>query len=129
MARKILLGTNHEGEKVYLSKHTWDCGWHWSFGYLGNASLHYHFKQHLDGTTHNINKVFKKTSLSQADWWILMDLFKTAYAYQGAAEAMRYGGHMSDGAKPHRVLGDNTELNKMLEQQLDNIWNYCLDAI
>lgn len=27
---------------IYLSKPSWDCGWYWGFGYLGNHNEHYH---------------------------------------------------------------------------------------
>ena len=27
---------------LYIDKHSWDCGWYWGFGYLGNKNCHYH---------------------------------------------------------------------------------------
>ena len=38
----ILLRSRKEGERVYLSKHSWDCGWYWGFGYVGNRDCHFH---------------------------------------------------------------------------------------
>jgi len=32
-------------ESIYLYDFTWDCGWHWGGGYVGNA----HFLCHFDG--------------------------------------------------------------------------------
>jgi hypothetical protein len=43
---KILLGYNNN-EPIYLSPPSWDCGWYWGFGYLGNKNCHYH----VDGLT------------------------------------------------------------------------------
>jgi hypothetical protein len=36
-------GTFADGEKVYLSQHSWDCDWYWGFGYVGNAKCNFHF--------------------------------------------------------------------------------------
>ena len=29
-----LLGRTYSGQKVWLQKESWDCGWYWGFGYL-----------------------------------------------------------------------------------------------
>jgi len=35
--KKTFLGIS-EGEKIYLTAPSWDCGWYWRFGYLGNVN-------------------------------------------------------------------------------------------
>ena len=40
-SKKTFIGTV-DGEKIYLSAPSWDCGWYWGFGYLGNNNCHYH---------------------------------------------------------------------------------------
>ena len=51
---KILLGKLKSdadiyasGENIYLRKHTFDCGWYWGFGYVGNYRCHHHFETFL----------------------------------------------------------------------------------
>jgi hypothetical protein len=31
------------GKPVYLEDFSWDCGWYWGGGYVGNSNLHCHF--------------------------------------------------------------------------------------
>jgi hypothetical protein len=93
---KILIGTNCN-EKIYLSAPSWDCGWYWGFGYLGNRNSHYH----VDGLNakENINlfDAFKKhfgSSLVVRDsqLWTLCELFKTFYVLKETAEVLGRGG-------------------------------------
>ena len=40
---KQLLGyTKYDHKPIYLDGFSWDCGWYWGFGYLGNKNCHYH---------------------------------------------------------------------------------------
>lgn len=93
---KIFIGTNND-EKIYLSAPSWDCGWYWGFGYLGNKNCHYH----VDGLNRNENinlfDAFKKhfgTSLVVRDsqLWTLCELFKTFYTLKETAEVLGRGG-------------------------------------
>ena len=56
---KIYLGNTTEYGRLYLSKHSWDCGWYWGFGYIGNSRLHMHIDS-LIGTESNVDKIFDK---------------------------------------------------------------------
>lgn len=50
---KIFFGTRKsDNARIYMTKPSFDCGWYWSFGYLGNSQEHYHLdsyqqKQHV----------------------------------------------------------------------------------
>jgi hypothetical protein len=92
---KIYLGHSEQYGAVYLSRHSWDCNWYYGLGYLGNKNCHYHFESYLDGKHWKIEDVFTKTWLNQSQWWILLDMFKQAYALKHCAEVYRYGGHIS----------------------------------
>ena len=79
--KSIFIGINND-EKIYLSAPSWDCGWYWGFGYLGNKNCHYH----VDGLNakENINlfDAFKKhfgTSLVVRDSQ-LWTFFKFSYS-------------------------------------------------
>ena len=83
---RILLGrvaknakTYADGELLFLTKHTWDCGWYWGFGYIGNRNCHFHFDSLLEN--HKLaSELFSDTNISNEDWWVIRDLFKQAYA-------------------------------------------------
>lgn len=123
---EVYLGTGKNGW-TNLMKHRWDCGWYWGFGYLGNASCHWHFQSiledHENGT--DVQKVFpKSTWISQKQWWIIRDLFVQAYALKKAAETYRYGGHQSSDAEDFRIISASRAkaINEDLGLLLDRIW-------
>jgi hypothetical protein len=135
MSDKIFLGT-YATSKIYVSKHSWDCGWYWSFGYLGNKDCHYHFETYLQHKepftgarldTYAIAKVFTNTWLTQDDWWVLLDLFRQAYALKDCAAVYRYGGFMTTLTGVTDILQDTdkaAQCNADLERLLETIWAY-----
>jgi len=93
---KIYIGRN-ENENIYLSAPSWDCGWYWGFGYLGNKNRHYH----VDGLNRykNIdlfdafNKHFGASLVvRESQLWRLCELFKTFYTLKETAEVLGRGG-------------------------------------
>lgn len=143
---KIYLGTINN-EKIYLSKHSWDCGWYWGFGYLGNKNLYFHIESLIESRYikdslislnkevnnnkfYNIETIFTKTWIDQADWWILRDLFIQAYALKHCAEVYKYGGHQTTVLGITDIIKNESmqdTINKDLEKVLDTIWQYLLD--
>jgi len=83
------------GEAVYLTKHSWDCGWYWGFGYIGNSRTHTHFDSTFLQDSKTASEMFESTNISDADWWVIRDLFVQAYALAKAAEVYQYGGHQT----------------------------------
>jgi len=106
---KVLLGENN-GEKIYLSAPSWDCGWYWGFGYLGNRNCHYHVEGLKKIEKYNFEKSvreyefvnlydgFKKhfgdtfTVKLDKDIWTLAELFSTMYDLKNIAEVYNRGG-------------------------------------
>ena len=135
MVDKIRLGRLADGQVCYLTKHEWQCDWYWAFGYLGNSNTHFHIDSLIDHPAGynkewtNVSYHFKETFLTQNDWWILRDLFITAYAFKKAAECYRYGGHQTEKAEPLRAISPAMEkmINKDLEMILTRIWDYVKD--
>ena len=106
---KVIIGTV-DNEKIYLSPPSWDCGWYWGFGYLGNKNCHYH----VDGLTkiekYNVDKnVFEYEFVNlydglkkhfgdsfivkrEKDIWTLAELFKTFYSLKETCEILGRGG-------------------------------------
>lgn len=92
--KQILIGKN-DNRSIYLTAPSWDCGWYWGFGYLGNKDSHYHidtlgkgkvlfeaFKNHFGDTL-----VVRESQL-----WTLCELFQTFYDLKNTAEVLGRGG-------------------------------------
>ncbi len=91
---KYLIGYN-DNEPIYLSPPSWDCGWYWGFGYLGNRNCHYH----VDGLAKDCNLYdgFKKhfgesLKIRDSHLWTICELFKTFYILKETAEVLGRGG-------------------------------------
>lgn len=105
---KILIGQNN-GENIYLSPPSWDCGWYWGFGYLGNRNCHYHVSGLKTIETYNNEaKVFTTKSVNlydgfiehfgdtlkvrPSDLWVFVELFSTFYTLKETVEVLGRGG-------------------------------------
>ena len=106
--KKVLLGI-HDGEKIYLSPPSWDCGWYWGFGYLGNKNCHYHIDGLKEVETYNLEKkVWEHESynlydglikhfgdslmIRRSNLWEFAELFETFYKLRDIAEVYNRGG-------------------------------------
>ena len=94
---KILLGYNND-KPIYLSPPSWDCGWYWGFGYLGNKNCHYHLSGLNDGKNQNMFDALKEhfgdsfILKNDSDVWTFCELVKTAYTLKECAEVLGRGG-------------------------------------
>ena len=134
---KIYLGVHRKYGCTYLSKHTWDCEWYWSLGYVGNKECHWHIDSIIihPNVGYSPNWVdiychFSSTWLTQKQWWILRDLFITAYSFKSTAECYLYGGHNIKDAAPYRVVNPEmaAKVNADLKTILDNIWTFLQES-
>lgn len=144
MEEKVLLGRIRDdidcsasGEFIWLSKHKWDCGWYWGFGYVGNKNCHFHFDHLLYVRDSKGNgallasELFTETCISDADWWVIRDLMVQAYALKAAAEVYRYGGRQTtlQGVTDLIRSPDMAKtLNDDLERVLTKLWEFTLKA-
>lgn len=91
---KTLLGKT-DGGYIYLTAPSWDCGWYWGFGYIGNKHLHTHLssickeKGFYDGIKDYFGKSLK---IRPSDLWTFAELVKTFYSLKEAAETLGGGG-------------------------------------
>jgi len=87
---KEFFGTIDGNEKIYYSKPTWDCGWYWAFGYLGNQNCHYHLSGFADGRNINMYDALKEdydlNPKLENQLWEFCELVQTAYTLKKAAE-------------------------------------------
>ena len=111
---KIFFGTREEDNAcIWLSRPSWDCGWYWGFGYLGNREVHYHLKSYQDRNrvlkddkgdlcvvTERRNKHMYDCLLEDYDLnpkikknlWEFCELVETIYTLKEAAEVLGRGG-------------------------------------
>lgn len=130
MQHRIFLGTIERCGQVYIGKHEWACDWYWGFGYLGNTRCHFHINSLIDHPVKHspnwtdVTEQFDTTWLTQAQWWILRDLFIQAYAFRKAADCYVHGGHQSALAEKYRFTSKRKAkmVNRDLEKVLDTIW-------
>ena len=129
---KIYLGDTMKYGRLYLSKHAWNCGWYWGFGYIGNPCYHLHINSLL-GSEHDVSKVFDvETKITQDQWWVIRDLFKQAYALEEAAEVYQYGGHQTTApgiTDCIKNLEMAAQINKDLEIVLNKVWDFLLNEV
>lgn len=87
---KFLIGTV-DNEPIYLSAPSWDCGWYWGFGYLGNNNCHYHFSgldKNKDLHT-AIKEHFDTINIRESQLWEFAELMSTFYKLKTATEVLR----------------------------------------
>lgn len=91
---KTYLG-KHNGEFIYLTAPSWDCGWYWGFGYIGNSKRHYHLdglgkdKDLYDGIKEHFGD---SLVISDRDLPKFVELIETFYALKQTAEVLGRGG-------------------------------------
>ena len=129
---KIYLGNTTQYGRLYLSKHSWDCGWYWGFGYIGNNSCHLHIES-LIGGEYDVNKIFNKgTKIKPSQWWIIRDLFKQAYALKRAAEVYQCGGRQTTQPGITDCIKNEWTaklLNEDLRIVLDKVWDFITNEV
>lgn len=95
-----LLGTNKDGEKVYLQKATFDCNWYWGIGYINTFNRNYtditshsHFDTTIS-TWDEFNDYFEETVLTNSEKWQLLELMRTLYTLRRMSDAIYTGGSL-----------------------------------
>ena len=115
-------------DRFYIEKHSFDCGWYWGFGCIGNRALHTHFNSvFLNGAECDIEKLFIVPKYNQDQWWKIRDLFIQAYALSKCAEIYKHGGHQTStryGVAQEGNRGEQkaAQINTDLENVLNELW-------
>ena len=114
------------GQDICIEKHSWDCGWYWGFGYIGNKNLHCHCTQFIHELLwHDLKDVFEISIFKTNDqFWIFKDLLKQAYTLQSCAEVYQYGGHCIANSKTEIIRNKRRAktINRDLSKVLDQLW-------
>lgn len=123
---KILLG-RHDNENIYLSPPSWDCGWYWGFGYLGNRNCHYH----IDGLSKKedcymydaFKKHFGKSLIVRdSQLWVICELFRTFYSLKETAEVLGRGGSHFTSNPCADIITNKDEVKRINEVVLPAIF-------
>lgn len=130
--QKVFLG-KVDGEKIYLSAPSWDCGWYWGFGYLGNNNCHYH----VDGLMRDCNlfdglkKHFDKGSfiIKESDIWIFAELMKTFYTLKETAELLGRGGSHYTTNPIAYIIKNTDEVKRINEIVLPALFDAIFDVL
>lgn len=133
--KKWYLGKSKTWGMVWLTDFSWDCGWYWGGGYLGNKNCHFHVSSYFtdykaDAYT-AIKSDFESLKLTDDQLWRFCDLFKQFYAYQEAAECFKFGGHYTSKDRNPKEINDTLyiELNKHLEEVIIPEIRKLMDSI
>ncbi len=132
---KIFLGTMatnfntlSKGERIYIDKHSFNCGWYWGFGYIGNAHMHTHFNSVFLKGANDIkmpSELFVVPKYTDNEWWLILDLFYQAYSLKKCAEVYQHGGHYASDERSKLIKNDELadKINSDLEKVLDKVWD------
>ena len=125
--KRIKLG-QVDGENIYLSAPSWNCGWHWGFGYLGNNNCHYH----LDGLMKNTNlyegikKHFDSNTFIIKDdqaLWTFCELIKNFYVLKESAEVFGRGGSHYTKNPISELITDKKKADEINQIILPSLFN------
>lgn len=81
--------------RIYLTAPSWDCGWYWGFGYLGNKYEHYHLSSYQQRNINMYDALLADYDLAEGikkNLWKFCELVTTAYTLKKTAEVLGRGG-------------------------------------
>ena len=130
-AKKTYLGIV-DGEKMYLSAPSWDCGWYWGFGYLGNRNCHYHVDGLMKDT--DLYTGFKdhfgdSFIIKESDIWTIAELFKTFYTLKECAEVLGRGGSHYTANPISEIITNKSEVERINNVVLPAIFDEIYKVI
>ena len=116
-------------EEIWITKHSFNCGWYWGFGYIGNKNIHTHAEIFINKLIwHDVNEVFSETIFkNNNDFWIFKDLLKQTYCLKDCAETYRHGGHCTTKKGMTDIIQSKemeNKINKDLEKVLSTLWGF-----
>ena len=130
---RIKLGTRKSDNRaIFLTKPSWDCGWYWGFGYLGNRDEHYHLSGYAsEGFSGNVRNINMYDALT-ADYdlnpkikkhlWDFCELVKTAYTLKETAEVLGRGGSHYTSNPCASIIKNTDEVKRINEIVLPAIF-------
>lgn len=142
---KVFFGKRKEDNaNIYLSAPTWDCGWYWGFGYLGNKNEHYHLSSYKQkthcltddkGKFHLITESRNKNMYDclKEDYelnpnilhhlWQFCELVSSAYSLKETAEILGRGGSHFTTNVCKDIITNSDEVKRINGAVLPSIFN------
>lgn len=125
LPKNFRMGFRHY-KPIYLRRPSWDCGWYWGFGYLGNANCHFHLDclEVMDDSLRTKN-LFDQlhamfgdslTITNSRDLWQFCDIVQTIYTLKKAAEVFGRGGSNYTKNPDAEALKDSEIVKKINEE-------------
>lgn len=130
--KRIKLGTV-DNAPIFLSAPSWDCGWYWGFGYLGNKDCHYH----VDGLQKGVNLFdgfknhFGESFIlkNDSDIWELAELFATFYTLKEAAEVYERGGSHYTSNPIKGLIVNHAEVDRINNEIMPALFDCIYDLL
>lgn len=119
--------------QIFIQQPSWDCGWYWSFGYLGNYREHYHLHGYANGRNINMYDAlladYQLNPKIANNLWKFCELALTAYSLKTAAEVLGRGGsHMTTNPVAD-IIKNPAEVDRINKQVLPAIFDAIAEII
>lgn len=126
---KLGIAQSDDRGSCYLSAPTWDCGWYWSFGYLGHKHVHFHLDSLKDRHNTDLCSAIKKefgdtlTITDEKDLWTFAELAQTVYTLKETAEVLGRGGSHLTTNPLSSLIKNEDEVKRINEKVLPMIFD------
>lgn len=128
-SKKTLIGKKH-GENIYLSAPSWDCGWYWGFGYIGNSNCHYHIDSVIENNLESLEKEFSEALYIAPSLRLkFIELFKTFYDLKNVAEIYNRGGSQITKNPCVDIIKNSIEVERINKVILPAIFDAIYDIL
>jgi len=131
----VYFGNHKEYGDVELCRPTWDCGWYWSFGYLGNENCHFHLGNMPDMkrlVPSDLHKDFTELNQNLEDndaIWTFCELVNTAYILKETAEMLGRGGAHFTRNPLDFLIQNQEEVQRIQTEVLPAIFNQISELL
>lgn len=132
--KKVFFGKRKsDGRNIFLTKPSWDCGWYWGFGYLGNNNEHYHLDGYQNGRNINMYDAlvtdYELAPFIRKHLWVFCELVLTAYTLKDTAEVLGRGGsHMTKNPLRSLIISEG-EVERINKTVLPAIFQEIQDLV
>lgn len=124
-----------DGRVVMLRVPSFDCGWYWGFGYLGNSHCHFHLDhlESMDPKLANENLYDQliglfgdSLTIPREKLWTFCEIVKTVYTLKEAAEVFGRGGshYTKNPDKDALTIPEYVDRinNELIPMQIRSLW-------
>ena len=127
-SEKVFFGIRKlDNTRIFITKPSWDCGWYWSFGYLGNKNEHYHLSGYANGRNINMHDAlladYDLNNKIKSNLWVFCELAETAYSLNETAEVLGRGGSHYTNNPCKSIIMNTDEVKRINEDVLPSIFN------